>query len=192
MIHSAIMFAATAHNGQVRKGTPLPYIIHPLEVAQILSKISVSEDIIVAGILHDVLEDTNVSLDDLRATFGHGISITVQNCSFSGDTSWKNRRQCIIQRLSSTKDINVVLVLCADKISNLRSIIFDLKSEGETLWNKFSVPKEDILWYYDQLGEIVASRSDIPWALKSEYSTLLNILHENTYNSPISIYPTNN
>lgn len=172
MIHASIMFAAAAHNKQFRKGTELPYIIHPLEVAQILSYIHASQEVIVAGILHDTLEDTQVTYQDLIHHFGETIASLVFECSNTCNGSWRTRKQHTITKLEATKNQNVALVLCADKLSNLRSIVHDVSTIGSDTWARFSAPREDVLWYYGQLGKVIAHRHELPPDFTKEYITL--------------------
>lgn len=172
MIHASIMFAAEAHNSQLRKGTELPYIIHPLEVAQILSYIHAPKEVIVAGILHDTLEDTQVTYQDLIHHFGETIAALVLECSNTCDGSWRTRKQQTVTKLKTTNNQNVALILCADKVSNLRSIVYDVNAIGSDIWARFSAPKEDVLWYYEQLEKAITHRHELPSNLTQEYIIL--------------------
>ena len=176
LIHSAIIFATKAHNGQKRKGTDLPYIIHPLEVIQILSSVSASEDVLIAGVLHDVLEDTKITYDTLVKTFGKDIAQIVKECTASKTSTWIIQKEKTIDKLRNTST-NTAMVLCADKLSNLRSIIYDLSQESENFWNRFSERKEKVIWYYNELGIAISQRCDLPICLKQEYKGLLNKLN---------------
>ena len=172
MIHTSIIFATTAHNKQLRKGTQLPYIIHPLEVAQILSYVHASQEVIAAGILHDTLEDTKVTYQELTYHFGETIASLVLECTNTCDGPWRIRKQHTITKLETTKNQNVALILCADKISNLRSIVHDVNTIGQDVWNRFSASKEDVFWYYKQLGKVIAHRPGLPTDFIQEYATL--------------------
>ena len=180
MIHESIIFASEAHNGQLRKGTQLPYIIHPLEVAQILSSAHASKEAIVAGILHDTLEDTNVTCYDLTCRFGTEVTSLVTACSNFCTGSWRIRKQNTITKLETTQNQNVALILCADKISNLRSIVYDIKAVNQKIWDRFSAPKEDILWYYEQLGTVISKKPDLPKCLTHEFTSLYQTLQSMT------------
>ena len=172
MIHDSIIFAAEAHNGQFRKGTKLPYIIHPMEVAQILSSVQASQEVVAAGILHDTLEDTKVSYHDLTCRFGNVVASLVLECSNLCDGSWRARKQHTVTTLARTQDENVALILCADKLSNLRSIIYDAEIDKNSIWERFSAPKEDVLWYYAQLERAVINKPALPPLLVREYVAL--------------------
>lgn len=180
MIHKSIMFAANAHRGQLRKGTNLPYIIHPMEVAQILSSVGASQDVVVAGILHDTLEDTSVTLDELVCYFGKYIAWLVSECSNLHAGSWRTRKSYTVTKLAMTADSYVALILCADKLSNLRSIVYDTEIAGQKIWTRFSAPQEDVIWYYEQLGKALSARTDIPTILLHEYTTLYALLEKIT------------
>ena len=180
MIHTSIIFATEAHGKQLRKGTQLPYIIHPLEVAQILSYIHSPQEVIVAGILHDTLEDTLVTYQELVDHFGKNIASLVFECSNKCDGPWRTRKQYTITKLETTQNQKVALILCADKISNLRSITYDVSTTGPDVWKRFSAPKEDVLWYYEQLGKVIARRHDLPPDFIQEYTALYQKLQNIT------------
>ena len=187
MIHKSIIFAAEAHNGQLRKGTQLPYIIHPMEVAQILSYIHAPEEVIIAGILHDVLEDTAVTYQDLADQFGDNVATLVSKCTNVCSGPWRVRKQHIVTKLQTTKNQNAALILCADKISNLRSIVYDVKNVKQAIWGRFSAPKEDVLWYYGQLDKVITVKPGLPTYLVQEYATLFNDLQETLKESKKSL-----
>lgn len=176
MLHSAIIFAATAHNTQLRKGTNLPYIIHPMEVLQILSTVTSNEEILVAGVLHDVLEDTEVSFSELSHTFGSKVAFLVEACSNTHQGNWHQRKASNIIKMQNTNS-EIAIILCADKISNLRSIVFDFNAFGDLIWNRFSARKEDIIWYYNMLGKAIENRRELPLNFRDEYTTLLSTLN---------------
>jgi len=178
MIHSSIIFAAEAHQGQHRKGTQLPYIIHPMEVAQILSYVHAPQETIAAGILHDTLEDTTVTYQELVNHFGDSIASLVLECTNTTSGPWQVRKQYTVMKLGTTQNQNVAFILCADKISNLRSIVYDIKAVKQEIWKRFSAPPKDVLWYYEQLGKAIASRSDLPACFVREYNALYQSLQE--------------
>jgi (p)ppGpp synthase/HD superfamily hydrolase len=102
MIFKAIEFATRAHSGQYRKGTKLPYIVHPLGVAKILIECDSPEHLIVAGILHDTVEDTSATLDEIKQTFGWDIADLVEAASEPDKSdTWENRKEHTIQMLKT-------------------------------------------------------------------------------------------
>ena len=151
LIHEAIIFAARKHAGQMRKGTDIPYISHPMEVMQILTENRCSEQVIVAGILHDTLEDTDTAPAEIIALFGEDILKIVAAESEDKSKSWKERKQATIDHLAAAS-LEIKLVCCADKLSNLRSMASDLETAGGKLWERFNASKSDIEWYYRGIG----------------------------------------
>jgi (p)ppGpp synthase/HD superfamily hydrolase len=155
MIFKAIEFAAKAHSGQYRKGTRIPYITHLLNVAKTLIQLECPESVIVAGILHDALEDTRVNQDDIRDAFGREITDLVVSVSEPNrsDLIWENRKAHTIKNLKTASQEQLILSL-ADKLDNIRSIHEDHKRIGDKLWKRFNRPKEKQKWYYENLTSI--------------------------------------
>lgn len=151
-IHNAIIFASIKHQNQKRKGTNLPYIVHPMEVMQILTENGCSENVIVAGILHDTLEDTDTTPQEIEKEFGKDILAIVQTESEDKSKTWKERKQHTIDCLK-TDSLETKLVCCADKLSNIRSMYADFQNCGAELWKRFNASKEDIGWYYHSITD---------------------------------------
>lgn len=154
-IHDAIIFATLKHQNQTRKGTEIPYIVHPMEVMQILTENGCSEKIIVAGILHDTLEDTDTTPAEIERKFGKEILQLVQTESEDKSKSWKERKQHTIHCLKHDS-LETKLVCCGDKLSNIRSMYADFQTIGEKLWERFNAPKENIRWYYESIAAALA------------------------------------
>jgi (p)ppGpp synthase/HD superfamily hydrolase len=146
----------------VRKGTDIPYITHPFSVALILSQAGCSEEVIVAGLLHDTIEDTSITLDDIRETFGDRIALIVMGCS-EPDKSlpWEKRKEHTIAFLK-TAPLEVRLVVCADKLHNVRTITSEYRKIGDQVWDPFKRGREKQKWYYRSLMECFFNQSDIP------------------------------
>jgi (p)ppGpp synthase/HD superfamily hydrolase len=157
-LHEAIIFASRKHDIQKRKGTNIPYFSHCAEVMQILTANGCSEKTIIAGVLHDVLEDTETSPYELTEKFGKEVFDIVNAESEDKSLPWKERKQATITHMTSAP-LEVKQVCCADKLANLRSIAADLKSIGEELWERFNAPKKDIEWYYNGLFAALADLS---------------------------------
>ncbi len=149
-IHEAIIFATLKHQNQKRKGSGVPYIVHPMEVMQILSAENLPEEIIIAGILHDTLEDTDTTPQEIEQKFGKAVLDIVLTESEDKSKTWRERKQhtidCLQKDTMATK-----LVCCADKLSNIKSMYADLQAIGEKLWERFNAPKENIRWYYESI-----------------------------------------
>lgn len=137
LLHRAYSFAALAHEGQKRKGGPVPYIAHPAEVAQILAQAGATAEVICAGLLHDTLEDTSVTPEQLEEAFGLVVRKLVEGCSEDKTLFWEERKKHTIQMLKSEISMDVKLITCADKLSNLRSIYLDYRELGDALWSRF-------------------------------------------------------
>ena len=158
MIFAAIEFAARAHSGQFRKGTKLPYIVHPLGVAKILLEYDCPEAVVVAGILHDTVEDTPVALADIRRAFGDKVAALVEGASEPDKSdTWENRKRHTIEYLK-TAPADVLLVSIADKLDNLRAIGADYERLGESLWSRFNRPRESQEWYYRSLADLFSGK----------------------------------
>lgn len=158
-LHRAISFAEKAHRGQKRKGSDTDYIVHPLEVLQILTTISSDYDLYCAGVLHDTVEDTDTTIEDIENLFGERVAYLVGNHTEDKTKSWRERKQATIDELY-TAERDIKLLIMADKLSNLRSMKADYCAVGEDLWKRFNAPKEDQAWYnsavIDALGEFVS------------------------------------
>lgn len=99
-IQKAIVFATQKHEGQKRKGTDIPYIVHPMEVMQILTDMHCEEAVIIAGILHDTLEDTDTTPEEIREAFGENVLAIVQTESEDKSKTWKERKQRTVDELT--------------------------------------------------------------------------------------------
>ena len=149
----AVQFAFAAHSEQTRKGSDTPYIGHLLHVASNVIDAGGTEELAVAALLHDAVEDQGgvKMLTAIREKFGDRVAQIVEACSDSVDGEkrppWRERKEAYIERLSSA-DADVRLVSAADKLSNARAIVSDLRTIGERLWDRFNAPKDDQLWYY--------------------------------------------
>lgn len=154
-VFKAIDFAQKAHCGQLRKSTQIPYIIHPLGVMEILLRHNCSKDAAIAGILHDTIEDTPITAEDIEKEFGTKIKYLVIAASEPDKSaSWEERKQHTMEFLSSVNDEEVLCVTCADKMHNLLSIVKDYETIGDKVWDRFNRGKESQKWYYTSLAKI--------------------------------------
>ena len=158
LLHNAIIFAVKKHAVQLRKGTDVPYITHPMEVMQILTANGCPESAIIAGILHDTLEDTKTSKEEIKNQFGEEILNIVYAESEDKSKTWKERKQATLDYLPDAA-LDAKLVCCADKLSNLRSMAADLEIVGDKLWERFSAGKDDVAWYYRGVLEALSGLS---------------------------------
>ncbi len=147
ILHKAIEFAARKHKDQKRKGSDTPYIVHPVEVMLFLSECGCSTDTLAAGVLHDTLEDTETTLEELISEFGEHIAALVASESEDKGKSWQERKQHTVDKLATASE-DTKMICLADKLSNLQSMVYDYPIVGESLWSRFSADKERIEWYY--------------------------------------------
>ncbi len=157
----AIKFAAIAHRDQLRKGTSIPYIIHPLMVAEILLEFGcTSPHLLIAAILHDTVEDTAFTAADIRKRFGEKVAEIVEALSEPDKTeAWENRKANTISRIKDAP-VEVLWVECADKLDNIRAIHHDYDLIGEKLWERFNRPQEQQKWYYQSLAAALSLRKE--------------------------------
>ena len=176
MIQQAARFAAKAHEGKMRKGSEIPYIVHPLETAVIVSRMTEDPELISAALLHDVLEDTEVTFEELSELFGKRVADLVAAESEDNRKTWKERKHATIERLASASREEKLLCL-ADKLSNLRSTTADYLLKGEAVWLKFRMrDKKEHEWYYRGVLEQLSDLSGEP--AYEEYKELLALLFE--------------
>ncbi|MDQ0481153.1 HD domain-containing protein [Guptibacillus hwajinpoensis] len=151
IIEKAIETAAIAHDGQYRKKSTLPYLSHPVTVGFYLLESGSSEEVVAAGILHDVLEDTSLSFANLKAEFGEVIANLVFECSEPDKSlEWEERKLHTVKKLK-TASFSVKQITCADKLHNLRTIQRDLSNEGPLVWERFTRGRDQQQWYYDTI-----------------------------------------
>ncbi|HIW21696.1 MAG TPA: HD domain-containing protein [Candidatus Dorea intestinavium] len=149
MIEKAKEFATKAHSGQVRKGTKTPYIVHPLEVGDIVASMTKDEEIISAAILHDTIEDCPLVTQEILAKeFSPRVASIVAQESEDKTKSWEERKRHTIEHMKIAP-IEVKMIGLADKLSNMRDINRDYPLEGEKFWNRFRMKDKEIIgWYY--------------------------------------------
>lgn len=158
IVNKAIIFAAKAHEGQYRKSTNIPYITHPFAVGMLLQQMKCSEEVMAAGILHDTIEDTVVTYDEIKDQFGLKIANLVQAASEPDKSRpWHERKQHTIEFLA-TAEIEELQIIIADKLHNLQSIRVDFEEHGEVIWQRFNRGKSDQHWYYSSIVQSIHHR----------------------------------
>ncbi len=151
----AFVFAAEKHAGQTRKASTIPYIAHLMGVASLVLEFGGDENLAIAALLHDVVEDCGGApmLKEVRRRFGSRVAKIVDGCTDS-DTDpkppWRERKESYIRHLKSA-DAETRLVSAADKLNNVRSILSDHRKVGESIWARFHGGREGTLWYYRAL-----------------------------------------
>jgi (p)ppGpp synthase/HD superfamily hydrolase len=154
----AFLFAAEKHKGQTRKASTIPYIAHLMGVASLVLEAGGDEDLAIAALLHDVVEDCGgvPMRKEVRRRFGKRVAAIVDGCT-DADTDpkppWRERKEQYLRHLK-TADADTRLVSAADKLNNVRSILSDYRAVGESVWSRFKGGREGTLWYYRTLLEI--------------------------------------
>lgn len=153
-MESAARFAAVAHQSQNRKLTATPYFQHPAAVAWIVDRAGFGEDVMIAALLHDVVEDAGISPAEIAERFGADVARWVVCCSEIKDDEqgrkrpWIDRKRDHLDALGDAP-VEAKAVALADKLHNLASIAFDLE-QGLDVWNAFNADRERVFWYYDE------------------------------------------
>ena len=166
LLDRAIIFAVHAHAGTERRGKGFPYIVHPMEAVVIVSTITPDQELLAAAALHDVIEDTDITVGTLRAEFGERVAALVAAESdvviegMSESESWHERKAFAISRLSrATHDAKIVAL--GDKLSNMRAIARDYALRGDALWDLFHVKeRSEHEWHYRGLADALRELSD--------------------------------
>ena len=158
----AIAFATKAHEGQFRKGTQIPYILHPMEAAAIVGSMTTDEEVIAGAVLHDVVEDTETTVEDVIAMFGERIGSLVASESedkrdnLPAESTWKIRKQETLNHLV-TATVDVKMITLGDKLSNIRAIYRDYQIIGDALWQRFNQnDKNEHYWYYSGIAKCIS------------------------------------
>ncbi|WP_349408224.1 HD domain-containing protein [Pseudalkalibacillus sp. SCS-8] len=144
--------AKQAHDGQVRKLTGEPYVVHPISVAETLKEAGLSEDLIIAGYLHDAVEDTALEFEDIKREFGRKVVDIVQGNTEDKSRSWLERKQHTVDYIKEAP-FEMKALIVADKLDNLKSVIEAYESEGDAIWEKFKGDKTKQRWYYKSIVE---------------------------------------
>lgn len=169
VFEQAIMFAAERHAGMVRKGTETPYITHPMEAAAIVATMTNDREVLAAAVLHDVVEDTETTLEEVRERFGDRVASLVayesenKRADLPASETWLIRKQETIDLLRRTTDRAEKMLVIGDKLSNIRGLCRDYARLGEQVWERFHVKDKAMhAWYYTSIVEATKDLSDTP------------------------------
>lgn len=155
LLHTAIEYAAIMHRNQYRKGTDVPYIAHPMEVLQILASNGCPIEVQIAGVLHDTVEDTDATFEDIDALFGSEIAELVKSDTEDKSLPWTRRKEIAIENLKS-HSLGAKQLICADKLSNIKSIYHDMRIVGANIWSRFKGSPSQTEWYYREIVKELA------------------------------------
>ena len=166
LLDRAILFAVQAHHDTERRGKGFPYIVHPMEAVEIVATITSDQELLAAAALHDTIEDTEVTVDDIRREFGDRIAELVHAESdqftegVSEEDSWHDRKQAAIDRLAAASH-DAKIVAMGDKLSNMRAIWRDYHVKGDALWSIFHAKdKASHEWHYRGLAASLSELKD--------------------------------
>ncbi len=178
LLDRAIVYAVNAHAGTERRGKGFPYIVHPMEAVAIAATMTSDQELLAAAALHDTVEDTEVTLDDIRREFGERVAslvadeTDVQVEGADRASTWHARKQAAIDRLARASH-DAKIVALGDKLSNMRAIARDYAALGEGIWNLFRVhDSKEHEWHYRGLAQSLSELSDT-FAYK-EFEELVN------------------
>ena len=166
LLDRAIVFAVRAHAGTERRGKGFPYIVHPMEAVEIVATMTSDQELLAAAVLHDTVEDTDTTVEQIRTEFGDRIASLVASESdivvdgVNEEDSWHARKQAAIDRLARASH-DAKMVALGDKLSNMRAIARDYAQQGDALWNLFHAkdPKEHE-WHYRGLADSLRELRD--------------------------------
>ena len=171
----ATLFATQAHSGTERRGKGYPYIIHCMEAASIVATITNDPEMLAAAILHDTVEDTEVTIEQIRSEFGNRVADLVahETAPLPDHAPWRTRKEAQLTQLAKAPYDSKIVAL-GDKLSNMRALAADYKIIGDYLWSRFHAPngKEDIAWYYHSLADALSELSET--AAFQEFLNLIN------------------
>lgn len=181
LVNEAIAFAVKAHDGMRRKKSGLPYILHPMEAAVIVGTMTDDQNVIAAAVLHDVVEDAGVTIEEIAEKFGERVRELVasetedKRADLPPSVTWRIRKEESLALLRKTEDMGVLMVWLGDKLANMRSIYRDWKVEGDAMWQKFNQKSvTEQAWYYRSIIALTERLSDTSaWI---EYKTLTELV----------------
>jgi len=180
----ALSYASRLHRDQRRKGTNIPYVSHLLAVAAIALENGADEDQAIAALLHDAVEDQDVTVAEIEDRFGPAVAAIVDHCTDAGPAektadkspeAWRRRKERYIASLAHKPEASLQVSL-ADKTHNARAILADLAVIGDAIWNRFTGGREGSLWYYDALARAFEER--IPGPPARRFVAVVAELHE--------------
>lgn len=186
LLEKSIAFALHAHEGQVRKKSGTPFILHPMEAVTIASTLTDDREVLAAVMLHDTVEDTDVTLDDIRREFGERVALLVRGETeneypeLTREESWKIRKEESLQRLRANADDSVKIMWISDKLSNARSLLRIHEERGDEMWNLFHQKDKSVQeWYYRSVADALKELSETP--AYREYVVLINLIFGGQY-----------
>ena len=160
-VDDAAKLEAACHKGQTRKGTKIPFIMHPLEVMQILQGMDADTNLLIAGLLHDVVEDTNSTIEEIKDIFGDDVVELVGRHTEDKTKSWKERKETSIKETLEAP-LRLKMLILADKLANMRSMRKDYLILGDILWERFNAGLKQQAWYYGEMTGVLKDMQNYP------------------------------
>ena len=181
LISEAIVFAVKAHDGMRRKKSEAPYILHPMEAAVIVGTMTDDQNLLAAAALHDVVEDAEISIEEIEEKFGKRVRELVQSetedkrADRPPTETWRIRKEESLEVLKNAEDDAILMVWLGDKLANMRSIYRDFKVEGVAMWERFNQKNvSEQAWYYRSIADLTERLSHTSaWI---EYKTLTELV----------------
>jgi myo-inositol-1(or 4)-monophosphatase len=181
LVSEAIAFSTKAHDGMRRRKSEQPYVLHPMEVGVIVGTMTSKQEVIAAGVLHDVVEDAGITIEEIGERFGARVMELVASETenkredLPPEETWRIRKEESLEKLRATDDMDVLMLWLGDKLSNIRAIYRDFKVEGVDVWKKFHQTDIGVqAWYYRSILKYTERLSDtLAWV---EYKTLVEKL----------------
>lgn len=187
LAEEAFLFALKVHDGQTRKDGK-PYIVHPFAVANELAKNGADDVLISAGLLHDTIEDAGVTAEELEKKFGRDVLRLILFDTEDKSLSWEQRKSKTLGMLE-TCDRECAMLVCADKLANIKDVQSDMETLGESIWNRFARGKEKQEWLYREYVTVLSRLSDLKmyFDLKSAVNTVFEKRGNNTMQTKITV-----
>ncbi|MDP2816508.1 MAG: HD domain-containing protein [Rectinemataceae bacterium] len=175
LLERAARMAAIAHKGQVRKEGGTPYIVHPFMIALKLTKSGFPEPVIAAALVHDVPEDTDVTVETLRAELGDEVADIVCAVTNDDSLSWEEKKLKYIETVRVGSE-GAKAVAIADKIHNAESLIAAHARLGPALWNHFKAGRDKKIWFEEKMLAMLKESWQHP--LVEEYEALVRKMQD--------------
>ena len=181
LVSEAIEFATKVHDGMRRKKSNSPYILHPLEAAAIVGTMTDDQEVIASAVLHDVVEDTGVTIEEIEQRFGKRVRELVESetenkrTEMPASESWRIRKEESLEVLKNTNDLGVLMIWLGDKLANIRSLYRQLKEDGNAMWEQYNQKDaKEHAWYYYSIIELTSRLSHTSAWL--EFKTLVELV----------------
>ncbi len=165
-VGEALTLAAELHAEQLRKGTSIPYVSHLVAVAALVMEDGGSEETVIAALLHDAVEDQggDATAERIRQQFGDDVADIVVACSDAAPdpgaekAPWRDRKRHHLETMADMTDA-AILVTAADKLHNVEATLYDVRTDGPAVWDRFKAGRDGFLWYHGEVLKTLEKRS---------------------------------